>query len=104
LHFTDQQRRFTRDYLDRYSCSDVIRAVEQGSALDLITDQEFRMQLKKAMELLPEKERLVLTLYYYEELTMKEIGKVLDLTESRVCQLHSQAIFRLRAAVKKINL
>ncbi len=92
------------DYLDRYSCSDVIRAVEQGSALDLITDHEFRMQLKKAMELLPKKERLVLTLYYYEELTMKEIGKVLGLTESRVCQLHSQAIFRLRAAVKKINL
>jgi RNA polymerase sigma factor for flagellar operon FliA len=42
-------------------------------------------------------------LYYYEELTMKEIGSVLELTESRVCQLHSQAIIRLKAAVKKIS-
>ena len=91
------------DYLDIYSRSEVIIAVDQGNVLDLITDHEFRMQLKEAIETLPEKERLVLTLYYYEELTMKEIGKVLNLTESRICQLHSQAIIRLRSSVKKIN-
>jgi RNA polymerase sigma factor for flagellar operon FliA len=49
---------------------------------------------------LPEKERLVVTLYYYEELTMKEIGHVLTLTESRVSQIHSQAVVRLRARLK----
>jgi RNA polymerase sigma factor FliA len=93
-----------RDYLEGLSFSDVIRAVDQGNVLDLITDREFKTQLKEAIEMLPQKERLVLNLYYYEELTMKEIGKVLDLTESRVCQLHSQAIARLKASIKKINV
>jgi len=92
-----------RDYLESYSASDVIKAVEQESVLDLITDHEFKTQLKEAIEMLPQKDRLVLNLYYYEELTMREVGKVLDLTESRVCQLHSQAIIRLRASIKKIN-
>jgi len=92
-----------RDYLESYSYSDVLRAVDQGNVLDMITDYEFKAQLKDAIEMLPQKERLVLTLYYYEELTMKEIGKVLSLTESRVCQLHSQAIIRLKASVKKMN-
>jgi len=41
-----------------------------------------------------------LSLYYYEELTMKEIGRVIDLTESRVCQIHAQATLRLRSAVR----
>jgi RNA polymerase sigma factor for flagellar operon FliA len=49
---------------------------------------------------LPEKQRLVLSLYYYEDLNLKEIGKVLDVTESRVSQLHTQAILRLRAKLK----
>jgi RNA polymerase sigma factor FliA len=92
-----------RDYLESYSASDVIKAIDQGSVLDLITDHEFKTQLKDAIEMLPQKERLVLNLYYYEELTMKEVGKVLDLTESRVCQLHSQAIIRLRTSIKKLN-
>jgi RNA polymerase sigma factor for flagellar operon FliA len=49
---------------------------------------------------LPEKERIVVTLYYFEELNLKEIGAVLSLTESRICQLHSQAIMRLRTKMK----
>jgi len=53
--------------------------------------------------MLPEKEKVVLSLYYYEELTMKEIGLVLRLTESRVCQLHSQAIVRLRGRVRELR-
>lgn len=60
--------------------------------------------LKKALTLtiaeLPEKERLVLSLYYFEELTMKEVGKVLSLTESRISQLHTQAVLRLRGKLK----
>jgi RNA polymerase sigma factor for flagellar operon FliA len=59
-----------------------------------------RKQLAVAIEDLPQKERLVLTLYYYEELTMKEIGKVLSVTESRVSQLHSQALLRLKTTLK----
>jgi RNA polymerase sigma factor for flagellar operon FliA len=48
------------------------------------------------VERLPERERLVIGMYYQEELTLKEIGEVLGVTESRVCQIHSQAIARLR--------
>jgi RNA polymerase sigma factor for flagellar operon FliA len=46
---------------------------------------------------LPEREKLVITLYYYEELTLREIGEVLGVTESRVSQLHTKAILRLKA-------
>jgi RNA polymerase sigma factor for flagellar operon FliA len=56
--------------------------------------------LSDAIEGLPEKERIVVTLYYFEELNLKEIGAVLSLTESRICQLHSQAIMRLRTKMK----
>lgn len=52
-----------------------------------------------AVERLPERDRLVVNLYYHEELTLQEIGQVLGVTESRVCQIHTQAITRLRAAV-----
>ena len=54
----------------------------------------------KAIESLPEKQRLVLSLYYYEDLNLKEIGEVLDVTESRVSQLHTQAIMWLRRKLK----
>jgi RNA polymerase sigma factor FliA len=57
--------------------------------------------LGEAIETLPEKERIVITLYYYEELNLKEIGEVLSLTESRISQLHSQAVLRLRTKMKK---
>lgn len=53
--------------------------------------------LARLIEKLPEKERLILSLYYWEELTMKEIGKILNLTEGRVCQLHNKAIIMLKA-------
>src|SRR6185436_8110656 len=53
-----------------------------------------------AIKDLPEKQRLVLSLYYYEDLNLKEIGKVLDVTESRVSQLHTQAILRLKGKLR----
>jgi RNA polymerase sigma factor for flagellar operon FliA len=54
----------------------------------------------EAIEKLPDKERLVVSLYYYEEMTMKEIGKIINVSESRVCQLHSSAVLRLHAKLK----
>lgn len=56
--------------------------------------------LARCIEELKEKDRLVLNLYYYEELTLKEIGQVLEVSESRVCQLHSRAIRNLRALIQ----
>ena len=58
--------------------------------------QDIKQELMAAIGHLPEKERRVVSLYYVEELTMKEIGKALNITESRVCQLHTQAILRLK--------
>jgi RNA polymerase sigma factor for flagellar operon FliA len=63
---------------------------------------EMKQRLADAIEDLPEKERMVLTLYYYEELTMKEIGLTLGVVESRVSQIHSSAVVRLRAALRTL--
>ena len=57
----------------------------------------------KAIDMLKEKDRLVLSLYYYEELTLKEIGEILGVSESRVSQLNNRAISNLRAAMKKLK-
>jgi len=59
--------------------------------------EEIKTILAKAIERLPERERMVIALYYYEGLTLKEIGEVLGVTESRVSQLHTKAVLRLRA-------
>jgi RNA polymerase sigma factor for flagellar operon FliA len=62
---------------------------------------QFREQLAEHIRQLPERERMVLSLYYEQELNLKEIGQVLDVSESRVCQIHGQAMLRLRSAVSK---
>lgn len=59
-------------------------------------DQVYQI-VADAIEVLPEKERLVISLYYYDELTMKEIGEIMDITESRVSQIHTKAVIRLRS-------
>jgi RNA polymerase sigma factor FliA len=65
---------------------------------------EVKNILKEAIANLPEKEKLVVALYHYEELTLKEIGVVLDITESRVSQIHSKAILKLRSKlIQRIN-
>jgi len=63
--------------------------------------KELQERLEKALEYLSEKERLVLALYYYEGLTMKEIAKILNYTESRISQIHNQAILKLRSILNK---
>jgi RNA polymerase sigma factor FliA len=62
-----------------------------------VADEGFRASLATAIDALPERERLVMSLYYTEGLNLKEIGAVLKVTESRVCQLHGQALVRLKA-------
>ena len=64
---------------------------------------EIKGILSTAIDTLPKKERLVVSLYYFDELTMKEIGKVLGVNESRVSQLHTKAMLRLRTKLKKMN-
>jgi RNA polymerase sigma factor for flagellar operon FliA len=69
---------------------------EEGPESALLEDQ-FREALAEAIASLPERERLVLSLYYDNELNLREIGQVLEVSESRVCQIHGQAVLRIRA-------
>ncbi|NCB07757.1 MAG: sigma-70 family RNA polymerase sigma factor [Bacteroidia bacterium] len=62
-----------------------------------------RKGLRVALERLNEKDQLILALYYNERLTLKEIGKVLNISESRVCQLHGRAIIRLRSQLEGLE-
>ncbi len=71
----------------------------EDDPLFLCLKGEMKQRLTEAIEELPDKERMVVTLYYYEELTMKEIGLTLGVVESRVSQIHSSAVLRLRAAL-----
>ncbi|MEY7998698.1 FliA/WhiG family RNA polymerase sigma factor [Clostridium sp. Mt-5] len=68
-----------------------------------LEEKEKLEYLAKALEILNEKDNLVLTLYYYEGLTLKEIGHILNVSESRVCQLHGRAIMHLRKAMMKLK-
>ncbi|RMF92595.1 MAG: FliA/WhiG family RNA polymerase sigma factor [Candidatus Schekmanbacteria bacterium] len=65
--------------------------------------KELKEMIAKAIDQLPEKERLVISLYYYEELTMKEIGQIMNVTESRVSQIHTKATMSLKTKLKKIS-
>lgn len=69
----------------------------------MLEEKEQLEYLAKALDNLNEKDRIVLSLYYYEGLTLKEIGKVLEVSESRVCQLHSRAIVHLRKELKRLK-
>jgi RNA polymerase sigma factor for flagellar operon FliA len=75
---------------------------ESPDPVALAERHELEEALVKAVQRLPDRERLVLSLYYYEELTMKEISRVMEISESRVCQLHAQAILRLRAYLREL--
>lgn len=68
-----------------------------------LEEQEQVEYLTRALDLLNEKDNTVLSLYYYERMTLKEIGKVLGVSESRVCQLHSRAIIHLRKMMSKLK-
>lgn len=69
----------------------------------LVEKTEVKDIIAKAIQGLPEKEKEVIILYYYEDLTLKEIGEVLDVTESRVSQLHTKAVMRIKAKLKQVK-
>jgi RNA polymerase sigma factor FliA len=80
---------------ERLHLADVLPDDSESPVADVETRERIR-QLATAIDRLPERERLVIALYYYEGLTFKEIGKVLTVSESRVYQLHTQAVLRMR--------
>lgn len=80
---------------------DCIKDPEGKDPMVVAKYNELNKRVAEAVETLPDKEKLIVSLYYYDELTLKEIGKVLDITESRVCQLHSQTMHRLKSRLRK---
>src|SRR5579884_4032907 len=82
---------------DQVSLLDTLEDPESVRPADALDETELREILADAISRLPEREKLVITLYYYEELTLREIGEVLGVTESRISQLHTKAILRLKA-------
>ena len=82
---------------DQVALIDTIEDTEAPDPQGSLSQTELREAIADAIARLPEREKLVVTLYYYEELTLREIGEVLGVTESRVSQLHTKAVLRLKA-------
>jgi RNA polymerase sigma factor for flagellar operon FliA len=81
-------------FLDRHV------ADSDADPLNLLGDQRLRDALVAAIKLLPEREQLIMSMYYEQDMNLKEIALVMNVTESRICQLHSQSIARLRAKMR----
>jgi RNA polymerase sigma factor for flagellar operon FliA len=72
----------------------------KSDPVNLLRDQRLREALVAAIKNLPEREQFIMSMYYEQDMNLKEIATVLEVTESRVCQLHSQSIARLRAKMR----
>lgn len=81
------------------SLRDILSDDHAVDPLEEVSEAELLERLKQALAELPERERLLISLYYHNELTMKEIGALLNVSESRVCQMHAKAILSLRAGL-----
>ncbi len=82
------------NFLDRHV------ADSESDPMNMLRDQRLRQSLVAAIKGLPEREQYIMSMYYEQDMNLKEIAAVLDVTESRVCQLHSQSIARLRAKMR----
>ncbi len=94
---------YSADDSDKISIGDSIESPMSLNPDAVMEREEIKRVIVQSIQELPEKEKKVLVLYYYEDLTLKEIGKVLEVTESRVSQLHTKAILRLRAKLTNMR-
>lgn len=94
---------FLGDDNDKISVGDTIESPLGLNPDVQVERDEIRRIIYEVVQSLPDKEKQVLILYYYEDLTLKEIGEVLEVTESRVSQLHTKAILRLRGKLEKVR-
>ncbi len=82
--------------------SDIVEDVNSENPFSTFRVTETKQVIAETIATLPDKERLVISLYYYEDLNMKEIGRILGITESRVCQIHTKSVLRLRSKLKAL--
>jgi RNA polymerase sigma factor for flagellar operon FliA len=81
---------------DKLSLVDTLEDTKAEDPVAAFETEETKYLLARAINTLPEREKIVVTLYYYEGLTLAEIGQVLGVTESRICQMHTKAVLQLR--------
>ena len=89
---------------DQVSLLDTIQDPDAPDPAQVMDATDMKDRVADAISRLPEREKLVVALYYYENLTLREIGEVLGVTESRVSQLHTKAVLRLRGRMSDENL
>jgi RNA polymerase sigma factor for flagellar operon FliA len=94
VYYEDFHNEGDEDFFDRYDFDN------DADPLALLQDEHFRDALIKAIDNLPERERMLMGMHYEQEMNLREIGEVMGVSESRVCQLHSQAVARLRSMLK----
>jgi RNA polymerase sigma factor FliA len=91
LYYEDFHSAEDEDFFERYEMDG------ESNPLELLKDDRFRQALINAIDKLPEREKLLMAMHYEQDMNLREIGEVLGVSESRVCQLHSQAVSRLRS-------
>ena len=94
VYYEDFYGEDDEDFFDRYDMD------RDADPLELLQDEHFRGALINAIDNLPERERMLMGMHYEQEMNLREIGEVMGVSESRVCQLHSQAVARLRGSLK----
>ena len=88
---------------DKLSLVDTLEDTKAEDPVTAFEAEETKFLLARAINQLPEREKIVVTLYYYEGLTLAEIGRVLGVTESRICQMHTKAVLQLRAKLVEVS-
>ena len=88
---------------DKLSLVDTLEDTKAEDPVAAFETEETKFLLARAINQLPEREKIVVTLYYYEGLTLAEIGRVLGVTESRICQMHTKAVLQLRAKMSEVS-
>lgn len=82
---------------------DTLEDTKSDNPLEKLAQRDVKNELQNALKQLPERERMVMVLYYHENMTLKEIGESIEVSESRVCQIHAQAIMKLRNILNQQN-
>jgi RNA polymerase sigma factor for flagellar operon FliA len=94
IYYEDFREEGEQDFFEKFEFN------SDSDPMDILQDERFREELMRAIENLPERERMLMGMIYEQEMNLHEIGEVFGVSESRVSQLHSQAVARLRSALK----
>lgn len=98
---SSSSRIYSIDSIEQSSQDSAIPNSPEQTPDEVLGQDEYQQQLTESVCLLPEKEQLVMSLYYDDELNFREIGEILEVTESRICQLHGQALLRIKSRMSE---